>query len=360
MSTEIVTTVDAKEYGIEPKKANELIGNLPQIQSERNVLQEQYNEVIKLDIDEKDTPKIAKELRLKILKNRTQGIGTWHKTTKDYFLKGGQFVDAIKRKEEAINVQMEETLEAIEKHAENKEKERIAKLQSERLVKIEPYLENTFGLDLGSMSDEMFDNFLLGAKTNFEAKQEAIRLENERIENERKLDEQSRQRQIEIAPYMQFVTTPIELRLMDEIEYSELLTNCKQSKVDFDDEQEKVRLENEKLKKEAEEKELELAKERKAEQEKQAKIQAENDAKLKTEREAREKLENEKKQLEDAKAKEKLEQEKLAKAPVKKQLSVWVNSFELPSTNVDNDTTKEVLAKFEAFKKWSLQQIDNL
>jgi colicin import membrane protein len=330
-------TIEAKQYGIEETKANELIGNLPQIQSERTVLQEQYNEVIKLDIEEANTSKIAKELRLKIVKNRTQGIGVWHKTTKDFFLKGGQFVDAIKRKEEAVNIQMEETLEQIEKYAENKEKERLSLLQSERLELIAPYLENTFGLDLAIMSDEMFENFLLGSKSKYEAKIEAERLEAERIESER-LAEIERQKAIEI--------------------------------------------ENAKLKAEAEAKEKAIAEERKAqaekeaklkaeadailkaEQEKQAKERAEAEAKLKAEREAKEKLEAEIKAKADAEAKAKAdaqkEAEKLAKAPIKKQLAAWVNSFELPSTNVDNETSKQIFEKFEAFKKWSQTQIDNL
>lgn len=334
--TELITA-EAKQYGIEETKANELIGNLPQIQTERNVLQEQYNDVIKLDIEDAFTSKIAKELRLKIVKNRTQGIGVWHKTTKDFFLKGGQFVDAIKRKEEAVNIQMETTLEEIEKYAENKEKQRLALLQSERLELIAPYLENTFGLDLATMSDEMFDSFLMGSKSKFEAKKEAERLEAERIENER-LAEIERQKAIEV--------------------------------------------ENAKLKAEAEAKEKALEKERKAQAEKEAKLKAENEAILKAEqdRQAKERaeaevklqaeraeklrLESELKAKADAEAKAiaeaKKEAEKLAKAPIKKQLSAWVNSFELPVTNVDNETSKLIIEKFQAFKKWSETQIANL
>jgi len=323
---EQVTIIDAKQYGIEETKANELIGNLPQIQSERAVLEQQYKDVIELDIEDLNTSKIAKELRLKIVKNRTQGIGVWHKTTKDFFLKGGQFVDAIKRKEEAVNIQMEETLEAIEKHAENKEKERLELLQQERLKKIEPFLENTFGLDLGNMSDEMFENFLIGSKTKHEAKIEAERIEAERIENER-LAEIERQKAIEI--------------------------------------------ENAKLKAEAKEKEKALEKERKEQAEKEAKLKAENDAKIKAEQEAKEKLESEleaKRQAEAKAEKERLykieadkkEAEKLAKAPIKKQLNVWVDSFELPKSTIENDKTKLILEKFEAFKKWSKEQVETL
>lgn len=361
---ENLITIEAKSYGIEEQKANELIGNLPQIQSERSVLQEQYNEVIKLDIEEANTSKIAKELRLKIVKNRTQGIGVWHKTTKDFFLKGGQFVDAIKRKEEAVNIQMEETLEAIEKHAENKEKERLYKLQVDRLELISPYLENTFGLDLAVMSEEMFENFLIGSKQKHEAKIEAERLESERIENERKLDELARERQLQIAPYIQFINTPLELRLMSDEDYKKLVSDCQIAKNDFDKKQEEIRLDNERLKKEAEEKEKALELYRKAQAEKEAKLKEEAEAKLKAEREAKEKLEAEIKSKAEADAKAKADAEKeakkLAKAPIKKQLTIWVDSFKLPNTNVDNETSKAIVEKFEAFKKWSQSQIDNI
>lgn len=361
---ENLITIEAKSYGIEEQKANELIGNLPQIQSERSVLQEQYNEVIKLDIEEPDTSKIAKELRLKIVKNRTQGIGAWHKTTKDFFLKGGQFVDAIKRKEEAINIQMEGMLEQIEKHAENKEKERLAKLQSDRLELISPYLENTFGLDLAVMSEEMFENFLIGSKQKYEVKIESERLETERIENERKLDELVRERQLQIAPYIQFINTPLELRLMSDEDYEKLVSDCQIAKNDFDKKQEEIRLDNERLKKEAEEKEKVMALERKAQAEKEAKLKAEAEVKLKAEREEREKIESELKAKKDAEEKSKIEAqkeaEKLAKAPIKKQLAIWVDSFELPNTNINNETSKEIIEKFESFKKWSKSIIDSI
>lgn len=341
---EQVTIIDAKQYGIEETKANELIGNLPQIQSERLVLEQQYKDVIELDIEDLNTSKIAKELRLKIVKNRTQGIGVWHKTTKDFFLKGGQFVDAIKRKEEAVNIQMEETLEAIEKHAENKEKERLELLQQERLKKIEPFLENTFGLDLANMSDEMFENFLLGSKSKHEAKVEAERLEAERVEKER-LAEIEKQKAIEAE----------NLRLKKEAEEKEKAL--------------------EKERKEQSEKEAKLKAENeakiKAEQERQAKERAETEVKLKAEKEAKEKLEAELEAKRQAEAKaekerldkieaEKKEAEKLAKAPIKKQLSIWVDSFELPKSTIENDKTKLILEKFEAFKKWSKEQVETI
>lgn len=326
--------VNPTEFGIEEKKANELIGDLlPQIKTERGVLIAQFNEVIKMDIENPESAKKARELRLLIQKNRTQGFNVWHKNAKDLFLKGGQFVDAIKRMEIAINEKMETDLEEIEKHQERKEAERLAKLQQERMSLIEPYLENTFGLDLAIMSEEMFESFLIGSRQKFEVKKEAERLELERIEKER-LAEIERQKAIEE--------------------------------------------ENEKLKAEAEAKEKKLAKERaealerqKAIEENARKEKEKQEAILKAEQEARAKIEAELKAKKEAEIKaekerlalleqQKKEAEKLAKAPVKKQLSVWVNSFEINNIDIDNEVTKEIIEKFESFKKWSLTKIENL
>ena len=70
-------------------------------------------------------------------------------------------------------------------------------------------------------------------------------------------------------------------------------------------------------------------------------------------------LENEKLKSE---LKAKKEAEKLAKAPVKKQLSVWVDSFEINRTYIDtnNATAKDIISKFEAFKNWAKKEIENL
>ena len=66
------------------------------------------------------------------------------------------------------------------------------------------------------------------------------------------------------------------------------------------------------------------------------------------------------KERKEADEKARKEAEKAAKAPIKTKMSVWVNSFELPLIDVDNEKTTEIKAKFEAFKSWSLTQIESL
>ena len=111
------------------------------------------------------------------------------------------------------------------------------------------------------------------------------------------------------------------------------------------------------MRQEAEAKEKELATERAEAKAEALRIETENNAKLEVlAKELQDKKDAELKVENDRLAKEK----ELAKAPIKKQLEVWVNDFKLPECTVYNATSKEITEKFEAFKKWSINQINNL
>ena len=313
--------IDAKEFGIEESKAKQISEQFKPMLDKMVELEKEANNVFNLDIENIETSKLAKEVRLKYVKVRT-GTAEIHKQQKAFYLSAGRFVDGWKNAQIFASQGVEEKLETIENYFKNKEIERLKELQNNRLKLITQFLENTIGLDLSSMTEETFNNFLLGSKTNFELKLENERLENERLENER-LAEIERQRLAEI-------------------------------------ENEKIRVENLRLQEEAKEKELELQKERSLQIEKEAKLKAENDAILKElqiKKDDEIKAENERLLLLEQ---QKKDAEKLAKAPIKKQLEQWVNSFELPTTNVDNELSIEIKTKFDAFKKWSINQINNL
>lgn len=189
-----IVKIKASDYGLDEIKAAELTKNLPQIITERNVFVSQFDEVIRLDINDPDTAKKAREVRLRIRDNRTKGIEVWHKTTKDYFLKGGQFVDAIKRMEVAVNERMETDLEKIEKYQENLEHERLEKLRIVRLELLKPYT-NIEPLAVANMEQAVFDNLLQGFKVAHEARIAAEKkAEEERIAKE-KADAEEREAQ---------------------------------------------------------------------------------------------------------------------------------------------------------------------
>lgn len=366
MENEVVA-INSQDFGIEESKANELVGNLPQIQSERSVLESQYNEILTMDIESPETAKVAREIRLKIRDNRTKGISVWHKTTKDVFLRAGQYLDAIKRREESINERMELALEEIEKYAENKERERLDALEKQRIEVLEPFKDFVpFGVSVRNISDEDFDKLLNGAKLQLKAKEEADRLEaerieNERIENEKRIEEEKRlndlenSRRIELAPFSQFINEVPNLCEMEN--FDEFLNDLKLKKQKHDEEVEAQRIENERLKVEAEKARLEAEK---LEQQRQAELKAEReklaklDSELKAKKDAELKAEQERIEAEN---KAKLEAKKLAKAPIKNQMTAWISSFEIPETNLNNEVVMEIKQKFEAFKKWSESQI---
>jgi hypothetical protein len=93
--------------------------------------------------------------------------------------------------------------------------------------------------------------------------------------------------------------------------------------------------------------------EKKKAQEEHARIMAELNKKYEQEKET-ERL----KKLEEENSKK--EAIKLAKAPIKKQLKAWVDSFELPQCTIWNDNVTDIIEKFESFKKWSLKQVEEL
>lgn len=321
-------------FGIEPVKAKKMINGLSTVFAERQILKDAYEDVIQLEINSENLPTF-KELRLKFVKIRTS-IDKWHKTNKAFYLAGGRFVDAIKNKEIAETEEIESKLYEAEKFFENQEKQKAKELNDLRILKISPYVENADQMDFKEFSDEDFDDFVFGKKTKFEQriaeeKAEAERLEAERIAREKAIEAQ--------------------------------------------------RIENEILRKEAEEKEAQLQKERAEAEAKQKAIQEEADKKvreekakqeaiLKAEQEAKAKLEAELKAKKEAELKaenerlakiesERKEAEKLAKAPIKKQMNVWIDSFSHGEIQ-ENETSKLILDKFEAFKKWAKSEIEKL
>lgn len=188
-------------------------------------------------------------------------------------------------------------------------------------------------IEFEAMSDESFNSFLSGLKSTYEAKIEAERkAEAERVAQE-KAEAEAREQQ---------------------------------------------RLENERLKAEADKREKEIEAERKANEQKlaeeKAKAQNERDESMRillAERKAaQDKLDKSKAAArilaaelqvkKDAELKAKAEAEKLAKEPIKKQLTLWVDGFSIAEINVENEKTTLIKEKFESFKKWAINEIESI
>lgn len=321
--------INPSEYGLTETKAQEIEQMFKPMLEKMSELEKEYNDIIKLPITE-TTCQLAKELRLKYVKVRT-GTAAIHKDLKAFYLNGGRFVDGWKNAQLFASQGIEEKLESIEQHFIIIERERIAKLESERIELLKPY-SDVMPQGLGLMDEQVFQNYLTGAKTTYEARIEAERkaeadrlaaIEAERIERER-------------------------IRVENERLKAEAIEREKAAEAER--KRQAAILEAERKEAEAKQRAIEeqARKEREAAEAEQRKLRAELEAKAEAERKAKaeqERIEREKR-LAEAKA---------AKAPIKEKLTVWVNT--LPACP---DGNQDVAAKFAAFKTWVLSQIEQM
>jgi colicin import membrane protein len=284
-----IVQIDPKEFGLEESKASEIAAQFKPMLDKMVELEKEYNEIIALPIDQDAVVK-AKALRLKYVKVRT-GTAEIHKKQKEFYLSGGRFVDGWKNAQLFASQGIEDKLESIEKHYENLEKERIANLRAEREAIAIPFGVDVNTVSLGLMTEEVWNNFIAGAKQSYEIKVAAEKkAEEDRLEQERK-ERVYRDRLNEIAPLRQFMEEGegITIESSDE-DCSVLFHSLLQRKANYEAEQERIRIENERLKKEAEAKQAELDK-AKAESDR---IQKEADAKAEAARKEADRIANEK------------------------------------------------------------------
>ncbi len=314
MKTQELVKINPTEFGLTSETAKNIQDQFAPMLEKMVQLEDEYNQIVSLDIEDVNTCKRAKELRNKYVKIRT-ATAEIHKQQKAFYLNGGRFVDGWKNAQIFASQGKESELEKIEKYQENKEKERLDQLQNDRISLILPYVNDTTGLQFGTMQADVFEAYLNAKKKEHE----------DRIEAEKQAELQ----RIELA--------------RKEAE-----------------ERDAQRIENERLKAEAQKREVEIEAERKANE---AKMKAEQAQRERVQKELNAKIEAERKAEAEKQAKiaqEAKEAEKLAKAPIKKQLTVWVNSFEIHSFDTSNDTAIEIAEKFEAFKKWAKTKVESI
>lgn len=382
--TNQIVKIEPKEYGLTSETASQIEAQFKPMLEKMTELEKEFNEVVSLPIDSLDAQKRAKELRLKYVKVRT-GTAAIHKEQKDFYLKGGRFVDGWKNAQLFASQSKEDALEKIEKYAEEQERIRLEAIETQRRDLIREYVEDVTILNLSAMADDVWDAYFNAKKQAYfdriEAEKEAERL---RIEAENKQRLHNERKEIAL-PYYQYWSDfekTLNFGEQSESDFNNFIERIKNAKAQADRIAEEQRIENERLKKEKEEadkraKELEEenARKLKAIQEeadkKAAEEKAKQDAILEAERNEKERIAKELQDKKDAEIaaqkaeaerieKEKKEAEKLAKAPIKKQLSVWVDSFELPKTEINHLTAVQIQEKFAAFQKWAKEQIENI
>ena len=301
--------INSNEFGIEEKKALTIEQSFLPKKQEFDGYIEVYKNILSLDIEDLETSKKARELRLKLVKVRT-GIKDIHQSEKAFFLASGKYVDALKNKLTLPVEQMEEKLSEIEKYQENKEKERKAKLKLQRIELLTPFEVDATFVDLENMGEDQFNSFYETNKTAYEAKKEAERLaELKRIEEAKKAEEER----------LRIEKEKEEERKRLEEENRKLKEQQEAERKKAEAERQKQELQLKKEREEAEKLRLEKEKQIKEEREKALKIQRELEAKQEAERLEKERIEKEKRDKLLAPDKEKIN-----------QLYLSIKNFEFP------------------------------
>ncbi len=338
--------VNAQEYGLQESKAKEIESLYIPMVKMLTEMEKQYNEIIEQDI----TPELvsdAKRLRIDISKIRINADKA-RKNAKEEYLRAGNAIQGAYNTLLYAVKSKEENLEKIEKHFENLEKERIAKLQEKRQSELHKYEPEMNVPNLGEMQDDIWNNYINGVKLNYKQRLAAEKKAEKERKEAKRLNNLKIKRENELRDYWRFVPEkhPAFETLSDD-EWNDFIAEMNNAYIAHEKEQERIRLENEKMRKEAEAKEKQAEKERK---EREAKEKAEREAhqkQLQAEREKQAKLEAELKAKKEAEEKAEAERKAQLQAELKKGDTDKVNDL----INDLNSLKTKYEFKSEKYKK---------
>jgi len=360
-----IVKINPTDFGLTDETAKNIKDQFLPMLNKMEELENRYNEIVQMPIEAVQTQKLAKELRKEyvVVRKATEEI---HKKQKAFYLNGGRYVDGWKNAQLFASQTKEDELKRIENYLEELEKQRIAQLCESRLQELRPFVDDitTISLtSLGVMEDDVFMAYLTAKKTAYDERMEAERVAHvQRLaeEHSRKLHDQRKSELIEYWMFMDEEQKGMDFSKLSEKYYNGLLADLKARKSEHEKELQRIREEHEKARKEKEEVEKELMRER-IKAEKERKLAEQERERLNAELQKKEAEQREKirlQQLEEEKALK--EAKKLAKAPVKKQLMVWVQNFDIEDMPIHDQVGVDIVVKFEAFKKWAIAQVESL
>lgn len=310
--------INAADYGLEENKAAEISAMFKPMLDEMVKLEKEFNRISKLNISPEACDK-AHELRLKYVKVRT-GTEKIHQELKRFYLLGGRFVDGWKNAQLMASQGIEEKLKAIEDHFENIEKGKIIALQNARVAQLDRLDVVAIPDYLGSMEQDIWDNYYSGIKADYDRRIEAEKKAEQEQKEAERIEQLDYDRKREAVDFAQFVDgfDDLDFGNLSEQEYKDLMEGAVQKRGAYEANQRQIQKENERLKKESEEAE----KKRKADKLKQQKAQEterkNNEAILKKEQQAREKAESELQTKREAELKKEKEAAEQIEAELKK------------------------------------------
>lgn len=162
----------AERSNLSHSKVQELLSNFGDSFKEANNLAVLANEIVITDESQTDKMKQARNARLK-LKNIRVEVEHTRKGLKEESLREGKAIDGMANIIKALIVPVEEHLEKQEKFAEVREAERKSARYAVRVEKLAPYVDDVTVYSLTDLDDDAFDRLLAQAIETKQAKDKA-------------------------------------------------------------------------------------------------------------------------------------------------------------------------------------------
>ena len=317
--------IDAPELnGVEKSKADEIRKVFEPMADMLQGFEQAYDELIMLSKDgiNKELTAKAKRLRLDIGRVRIE-TGKLKDKKKEMIKLEDRAIMGVHNILVWAVKEKEDKLKEIEDYFDIQEQKRLQKIQSERVEELSKYIDDAHERVLSDMPDDVWDAYISSKKKEYEDRVEAEkRAEAEKIAREK----------------------------------AEL------------EERERIRKENEALKKEAEERAKNEAERVERENAEKRQREAEYEAKINYERKEKEKIEKELRAKKDAEEAELRRQEhekiKRENSSDKEKLQIFINDlnidFPLCNSKQSKKVSKDIQEKFQSFKIWAQNQINQL
>lgn len=152
-----LATIQPTDYGLSTEKAQNISMRFSPKELEFNVLVQRYNTILTMDLDEalNDALSLKKDY-LAIEKS----INEIHKAEKDFYLNGGRFVDAQKNRFIVHITEHKKKLDEIIKYKELQKKAELKAIADARHLELNKYMSDSSHIDVSSMSEEVYQAFL--------------------------------------------------------------------------------------------------------------------------------------------------------------------------------------------------------
>ena len=365
---ELATAVQSA--GLAAESAHTLESKFAPLFAEAKSLVMQAQGITVTDASQAVQMKLARTVRLALRNVRIRAEGE-RKSLKEDSLRRGKAIDGVYNVLAYLVEPVEERLKAAEEFAERIEAERKAKLKAEREEALRPFGVNTAFYDIANMPADAWDELFAGAVAAHKAKEEAARKAEEARIAKEKADAEERERIR--AENERLKREAFEAEKAAQAERERVAAEKRASDEKARIEREKIEAEMRKQREDADRKAREAAAAAKAEREAaEAKARAEQEAirkQAQAEREAREKAEAEAKRLRDAEAAriaaEDAVRKKAARAPDREKVRAFaatVRSLPIPqaSTTEGAAVVAEIAAQVEKVAAWLEKKGDEL